>query len=118
MFKIITIEDLAKALEKKIGLSSEEAEFYANYFMNFFGFDGYFPDSLLMRDERSMLYFFQENEIVDHRVEEYYLRNGRKWRISYWYLREDEIKRILEEKEEDSLAKLYDPLPDDIWQSR
>jgi len=113
---MISIEMFAKAIEKKIGVSSDESLRLAEYFMNFFGFDGYCYDHMFIPEERSILYLFQEYNLVKTKHFETRLFNSKLWRYSVWYLRTDEIKAILKyESEEDERNDIYLSLSDDVW---
>ena len=119
---VVTLEMLVRALKNtlgKKGMSVEDMEKLAEYILSFFGFDNEIIDNKLTSEDRDVFYMLEEERILGTREEETQLKKGKPWRIHYWILREEEIKRLSalpepgEKKEED--RSIYDKSGDDIW---
>ncbi len=111
---MITVEKLALAVEKQLGLEKEEAESIAGQIMAYFGFNGRIVDNNIDKSDRKLFYRLQEAGLLNSSWETLTLHNGKNWRIYYWYFSEQKIEEALEdeqEKEED----IYCSVPDEAW---
>lgn len=123
-FKIITIEDLAKAIRNNIdkrGLTEEDAVRMARHVLNFFGFNDRIIDNVLEPEDRDAFYTLEEYGLLLTEREEVTLNDGREWRVHYWRLHKDKIfetvkvAKELEKKKGTEDYSVYDELPEEVW---
>ncbi|MDI6707999.1 MAG: hypothetical protein QME47_02810 [Candidatus Thermoplasmatota archaeon] len=123
-FKIITIEDLAKAIRNNIdkrGLTEEDAMRMARHVLNFFGFNDRIIDNVLEPEDRDAFYTLEEYGLLLTEREEVTLNDGREWRVHYWRLHKDKIfetakvAKELEKKKGTEDYSVYDELPEEVW---
>lgn len=111
---MITVEKLARAVEKKLGLQKEEAESIAGQVMAYFGFNNRIVDNIIERSDRKLFYMLQEAGFLNSSWETLTLHNGKNWRIYYWYFSEQKITECLAEQQEEE-EDIYETVPDDVW---
>ena len=120
----VTYEVLFRALKKAIGghMSEEEIKDLSYYVLNFFGFEGAVLDNILTPRDRDVFYMLEEAGILGTIQEEVIIRRGKLWRIHYWVLRKDNIRRLAQEDEdgddESMLYSVYENLSDDMWRRK
>ncbi|MEW6070285.1 MAG: DUF6015 family protein [Candidatus Thermoplasmatota archaeon] len=123
-FKIITVEDLAKAIRNNIdkrGLTEDDALRMARHVLNFFGFNDRIIDNVLEPEDRDAFYTLEEYGLLLTEREEVTLNDGREWRVHYWRLHKDKIlesvkvAKELEKKKETEDYSVYEELPEDVW---
>ena len=89
------------------------------YLMNFFGFNGSVVDNVLTPVDRDVFYMLEEAGIVGTEQEEVLIRRGKLWRIHYWVMRKDNIKRLAStdrtSDDEGDQYSIYEHLSDDMW---
>ncbi|MFP4051441.1 MAG: DUF6015 family protein [Thermoplasmata archaeon] len=117
----VRLEDLRKAIRKVLeenNMDPSQADEMADRVMSLFGFDKTITDNLLSSDERDIFYLLEDFDILATEEETTNLPSGKNWRIHYWRLKEDKIKDILKEKEEEKKEEsksIYDDLSENVW---
>jgi len=133
MSKIITLDDLSKAIANRVGIDIEEARRDAGFVMDIFGYDDRVIDNVLDPEDRQLFYILEEEGMLTTEREETTLYDGREWRTHYWVLKKNTIleyakdknkrprailpeKRIVNKEPDDQ--DLYSTLPEDVWTTR
>lgn len=117
----VRIEEFKKAVIKVLkdrDIEPEESEVIAEKVMNLFGYDKSITDNILSSRERDLFYMLEDYDILTTEEETAYLPSGKKWRIHYWKIKDDKIKKILSEKKEKEKVEdksVYDDLSDEVW---
>ncbi len=117
----IRLDEMKKVLRKVLGergISSEETDEMALKVMSLFGYDTTITDNMLCKDERDLFYLLEEHNIVTAEEESSIVPSGKRWRIHYWRLKENQIKSILEESELEEVVQeddVYASLEDSVW---
>lgn len=113
----VTVEKLAKAIEKRMGLSHDEAYPMAARVMDYFGFENFIIDNAILPEDRKLLYSLHDAGILRSSWETVLLLSGRNWRIFYWELNESDIDRIVGAGEAESKPDepVYRELPAEAW---
>ena len=111
---MITIQMLARAVQRALGLEKEEAESIAGQVMAYFGFNGRIVDNIIDKNDRKLFYMLQEAGILNSSWEALTLHNGKNWRIYYWYFSEQKIKESLEKQQEEE-EDIYYTIPEEAW---
>ncbi|MFW6196613.1 MAG: DUF6015 family protein [Thermoplasmatota archaeon] len=117
----VRLEDLRKAIRKVLeenNMDTSQAKDMADRVMSLFGFDKAITDNLLSSDERDIFYMLEDFDILATEEETTSLPSGKNWRIHYWRLKEEKIREILKEKEEeekDESESIYDDISDNVW---
>jgi hypothetical protein len=125
----ITVGLMAKAISNGMSrnskkMSEQEAYDIAFHVLNFFGYSRYVIDNMLEPEDRDAFYMLEDLGILDTEREETTLFDGREWRIHYWLIKPENVRKLAmsngtkqeEEKTEESV--LYDTLPDDVWKMK
>jgi len=128
---IVTIRELSIAIAKRLNLAREEAEWYSQTVIDFFGFEDRIIDNMLTQEERQMFYRLHEKGIISSQREEVTLTTGQPWRIHYWCLERKfilklshgEILHRTEQKIEPvsiptRYEEIYSDVPSDLWVTR
>jgi len=95
---ILTLDDLSKAIAKRVGIDIEEARRDAGFVMDIFGFDDRVIDNVLDPEDRQLFYILEEEGMLTTEREETTLYDGREWRTHYWRIRKDVIFRYAQEE--------------------
>jgi hypothetical protein len=90
---IITLNDLSKAIHKRIGVDIEEAKRDAGFVLDIFGFDDRVIDNVLDPEDRQLFYILEEEGMLATEREETTLYDGREWRTHYWQIRKEIIQK-------------------------
>ncbi len=110
------IEEALKERDKETSVAEDMAETV----MNLFGYDKTITDNLLSSEERDTFYELEDLDILLTEEETTNLPSGKKWRIHYWLLNENEIKELLEKKDEEEKGtekkSIYNEISDDVWE--
>lgn len=122
-FKIVTVEDLSKAIRNSIdkkGLTEQETTKMARHILNFFGFSDRIIDNVLEPEDRDAFYTLEEYGLLLTEREEVTLHDGREWRVHYWKIRKDGILNAATRskkpsKDEDMDYAVYAEVPEDVW---
>jgi hypothetical protein len=119
---MVTRDILVRALQNtlgKKGMSQEDNVKLTDYVLSFFGFEDEIIDNKLTSEDRDVFYMLEEEGFLGTREEETQLKKGKPWRIHYWRLRYDNIKKAAEAVEESKKAEseypIYDKMPPDDW---
>ncbi len=127
--RIITLKDMTKAIENKIGLDRRQAEKLAGFIMDVFGYESRIIDNVLNPEERQIFYMLQAEGFLTAGREQTRLHDGREWLTYYWEMEEENIIRYAynpPSKKGDSKTisttpspqTIYDSLSDEIWRMR
>ncbi len=132
---MITVDDLALAIENSINYYNEEMKMepedafdLAQHVLNFFGYSNRIIDNVLEPEDRNAFYMLEDSGVLSTEREEITLYDGREWRIHYWLFRTDRIAELLMPKEEveekdktnvkndsDEPQNIYSELPSEAW---
>jgi len=105
-------------------MSEQEAYDIAFHVLNFFGYSRYVIDNMLEPEDRDAFYMLEDLGILDTEREETTLFDGREWRIHYWLIRPENVRKLAFSdgiKAEESIsteAVIYEGLPEDIWRTK
>jgi len=108
---------MRKTLGKK-GMSEDEIVSLAEYLISFFGFTEEVIDNRLDVDDRDVFYMLEEEGLLTTRQEEIHIKRGKLWRIHYWVLRTEHIKKLAHAKEDDEEMDhqlLYGSISEEVW---
>ena len=108
---------VAKVLEER-DIDRKEAEEISEKVMDLFGYDKSITDNLLSSSERDLFYMLEDYDILTTEEETAYLPSGKRWRIHYWKIKDDKIREILSQKEEEEVEEeksIYDEVSDEVW---
>lgn len=111
----VTVDKLARAIEKRMGSPPPEALSMAARVMNYFGFESVIIDNAIDPEDRKTFYALHDAGLLRSSWETVLLQSGRNWRIFYWELNEPDLDRILGEQRVRSEEPLYKGLPDEAW---
>ncbi len=118
---LVTLNELRKALKKTMGqkgMEEEDIGKLADYLLSVFGYSEEVVDNRLTMEERDVFYMLEEEGLLTTRQEEVHLKKGKLWRIHYWILKTDYIKKLssAEKKENGADYKdVYSSVSEDIW---
>ncbi len=120
---VVNMEEVTRALRNTVGkkgMSEDEVQGLAEYLMSFFGFSDTVIDNKLTSNDRDVFYMLEEEGFLTTTQDEVHLRKGKLWRIHYWILKGDQIKRmaaIVDEviKEPDPVEDLYGDIDESVW---
>jgi len=127
-------KDLRTAIKKKLEfldktIDDTSLEAIIENISNHFGYGFYALDIDFSKDERNMLYFMQDLDLVKPEITEVYIGNEKDstvfWRIHEWCLNLpllseiafNETKSKPQEGDKDTLS-IYDQIPDEVWTGR
>lgn len=127
---LVTLNALAKTIQKKLNVSEKEARAYAEIVMDMFGYDDCIIDNILDHTDRRLFYRLESEGILNTRREEALLCDGSNWRIRYWVFQKNVIFPS-ETKKKIKLARpknktvpsydshtIYSSLPETAWTTR
>ena len=118
---VVTVKEMREALRKtlgKKGMGEEDVQKLADYLFSLFGYHQEVIDNRLTMDERDVLYMLEEVGLLSTRQEEVHLKKGKLWRIHYWVLKTDHIKKLaLPEKVNGKIdyKEVYDKVSEEAW---
>ena len=129
--KIITLNDLSKAISNRMGIDARRASRTAGFVLDLFGYDDRIIDNYLDPEDRQLFYILEEEGMLTTGREEAILYDGRAWRTHYWKLKKNTILKYAmdrSEKEEVFHTKkqtmktnkknIYNTLSEDVWEKR
>lgn len=111
----VTVDKLASAIEKRMGLPRPEAEATAVRVMDYFGFESFIIDNAINAEDRKTFYTLHDAGLLRSSWETVLLLSGRNWRIFYWEINEGDLDRIVGEVENRREEPLYRELPEEAW---
>jgi hypothetical protein len=118
---LVTLNELRKALKKTMGqkgMEEEDISKLADYLLSVFGYSEEVVDNRLTMEERDVFYMLEEEGLLTTRQEEVHLKKGKLWRIHYWILKTDYIKKLSSaEKQQNGVdyKDVYNKVSEDIW---
>jgi hypothetical protein len=117
---VITFQELRDALNAVLGpkgMGPEEAAQVAEYLLGFFGYGTEVIDNVLQPEDRDVFYMLEEEGLLGTRQEEVLVTRGKMWRIHYWVLRVDRMRKALQgvKKSEMDYQALYDNVAEEVW---
>ncbi|MCK5290517.1 MAG: hypothetical protein KAR39_00680 [Thermoplasmata archaeon] len=117
----MSLDELTEALRRtlgKKGMPEKEVVALAEYIISFFGFTEEVIDNRLDVDDRDVFYMLEEEGLLTTRQEEIHIKRGKLWRIHYWVLRTEFIKRLAHEEVGDveiDHQLLYSSISEEVW---
>ncbi|MEM0141244.1 MAG: DUF6015 family protein [Thermoplasmatales archaeon] len=125
----ITVDLMARAISNGMSrqskkMSEQEAYDIAFHVLNFFGYSRYVIDNMLEPEDRDAFYMLEDLGILDTEREETTLFDGREWRIHYWLIKPENVRKLAmsngtrTEEAQSGESLLYDGLPDDVWRMK
>lgn len=120
---VLTMKEVVLALYNtlgKKGMGEEDIEKLAEYILSFFGFSDEVIDNRLTSDDRDVFYMLEEEGFVTTTQEQVHLKKGKLWRIHYWILKKNQIKRMAKmpdeiPEEENGFSEIYDSISQEVW---
>jgi hypothetical protein len=120
---IPTPEDLANAMvylysTDETILKVEDLRDTAIQVMQFFGFEKEVVGNHLEPDEIALMYQLEDVGLIDTRIEEYNLSDGKLWRVNYFTLNNKKIKEYSSKEIESipsDISQVYQDLPEEAW---
>jgi len=129
--KIITLNDLSKAISNRMGVDERRASRTAGFVLDLFGYDDRIIDNYLGPEDRQLFYILEEEGMIVTGREEAILYDGRAWRTHYWQLKKNTIlKYAMDESKKEELLhtkkqskdtpkeNIYNTLSEDVWDKR
>jgi hypothetical protein len=118
---LVTLKELRKALKKTMGqkgMEEDDINKLADYLLSVFGYSEEVVDNRLTMEERDVFYMLEEEGLLTTRQEEVHLKKGKLWRIHYWILKTDYIKKLSSAEKKDNgvdYKDVYSKVSEDIW---
>ncbi len=117
---VVTYEELRDTLDAVLGpkgMGKRETRQVAEYLLGFFGYGTEVIDNVLQPEDRDVFYMLEEEGLLGTRQEEVMVTRGKLWRIHYWVLRVDKMRKALQGVEEDGddLQSLYESISEEVW---
>jgi hypothetical protein len=130
--KIITLDDMSRAIANRMGINGEKARRVAGFVMDLFGYDDRIIDNILNPEDRQLFYILEAEGMLTTGREETTLYDGRAWLTHYWQLRKNTILRyakydtkrdrniisIKKQIKETSVRNIYSALSEEVWNAR
>jgi hypothetical protein len=127
---LVTLNALAKTIQRKLNVNEKEARRYAEIVMDMFGYDDCIIDNMLDHSDRRLFYRLESEGILNTRRDEALLCDGTNWRIRYWEFQKNAIfssetkKKGRNFRTKNSTVALYNShtiyssLPETAWTTR
>src|SRR2546422_11240568 len=116
MSTIVTMESMTKALEKRLDLEAAQAKSLAYRVLNYFGYSNAIIDNLVDQEDRKLFYQLHDAGLLRSSWETTLLLNGKSWRIFYWQLNLEDIRKATEAGPDGAAEEpLCDSLPPEVW---
>jgi len=127
---LVTLNALAKTIQRKLNVGEKEARRYAEIVMDMFGYDDCIIDNMLDHSDRRLFYRLESEGILNTRRDEALLCDGTNWRIRYWEFQKNAIfSSEMKKKERNFRTKnstvalynshtIYSSLPETAWTTR
>ena len=127
---LVTLNALAKTIQRKLNVNEKESRRYAEIVMDMFGYDDCIIDNMLDHSDRRLFYRLESEGILITRRDEALLCDGTNWRIRYWEFEKNAIfpsetktkgRRI---RTKNRIVPSYNPptiyssLPETAWTTR
>lgn len=102
----------------KKGMLESDTDHMAEYMMSFFGFSDHVLDNRLASGDRDVFYVLEDEGFLTTTSEEVNIEKGKTWRLHYWVLKTDQIRRM-GAIENDVLNPVectsYEDISEDCW---
>ncbi len=123
LLSVVTFREMQETLVALLGrqvMGPDEVGELAEYLLGFFGYGTEVVDNVLQPDDRDVFYMLEEEGLLSTRQEEVLVTPGRLWRLHYWILRVDHVKRALQKAgdEAEEHEVLYENMADEVWVRR
>jgi hypothetical protein len=127
---LVTLNALAKTIQRKLNVNEKEARRYAEIVMDMFGYDDCIIDNMLDHSDRRLFYRLESEGILNTRRDEALLCDGTNWRIRYWEFQKNAIFSSETKKKERNFRTknstvalynshtIYSSLPETAWTTR
>jgi hypothetical protein len=127
---LVTINALAKTIQRKLNVGEKEARRYAEIVMDMFGYDDCIIDNMLDHSDRRLFYRLESEGILNTRRDEALLCDGSNWRIRYWVFQKKVIfssepkKKMRMPRTKNKVTPsynshaVYSSLPETAWTTR
>jgi hypothetical protein len=127
---LVTLNALAKTIQRKLNVGEKEARRYAEIVMDMFGYDDCIIDNMLDHSDRRLFYRLESEGILNTRRDEALLCDGTNWRIRYWEFQKNAIFSSETKKKERNFRTknstvalynshtIYSSLPETAWTTR
>src|SRR3989337_1501795 len=113
---MVTLDRLTRAVGKRLAVEPAEARSLAYRVLNYFGYSQTIIDNLVDQEDRKLFYQLHDAGLLHSSWETTLLLNGKSWRIFYWQLNLDDIRRIADEGDDlGGDEPLYERLPSEGW---
>ena len=113
---LVTLDRLTRAVERRLHAEPREARGLAYRILNYFGYSHTIIDNLVDQEDRKLFYQLHDAGLLRSSWETTLLLTGKSWRIFYWQLNLEEIKKAAGEGDVgEGEEPLYDNLPADAW---
>ncbi len=113
---LVTLERLTRAVGKRLNVEPVEAKSLAYRILNYFGYSQTIIDNLVDQEDRKLFYQLHDAGLLRSSWETTLLLSGKSWRIFYWQLNLEDIRKATEDGPEGGGEEpLYDSLPADAW---
>ena len=113
---LVTLDRLTRAVGRRLSVEPPEAKSLAYRILNYFGYSDTIIDNLVDQEDRKLFYQLHDAGLLRSSWETTLLLSGKSWRIFYWQLNLEDIRKATEDGPEgDSEEPLYDSLPADAW---
>src|SRR3990172_3267558 len=113
---IVTMDSLTKALTKRLEAEPAQAKGLAYRVLNYFGYSDTIIDNLVDQEDRKLFYQLHDAGLLRSTWETTLLLSGKAWRIFYWQLNLEEIRKVSDEGGAvEGEEPVYDNLPEDAW---
>ena len=113
---IVTLDRLTRAVETRLHVEPAEAKSLAHRILNYFGYSETIIDNLVDQEDRKLFYQLHDAGLLRSSWETTLLLNGKSWRIFYWMLNLEDIRKATDPGDEPGReAPLYDNLPPEYW---
>ena len=130
--KIITLNDLSKAIINRLGVDKKEARRIAGFVLDLFGYEDRVIDNILELEDRQLFYILEEEGMLTSGRDETILYNGREWLTHYWQLNRNTILKYAKngykngrdvsstKRQPTNIATgdIYSTLSNDVWTAR
>ena len=131
IMKIITLDDMSRAIANRMGINEDKAKRVAGFIMDLFGYNDRIIDNILEPEDRQLFYILEAEGMLTTGREETTLYDGRAWLTHYWQLKKNTILRyacdikrdkdalsIKKQIKETPVRNIYSALSEEIWKAR
>ena len=113
----VTVDKLARAIERRLGLDPDRTAPMARRVLDYFGFESVIIYNMIDQEDRKLFYELHDAGLLRSSLDSVILPSGKTWRIFYWEIDEHDLDRILGGAESPVQRPVYSDLPDEAWTS-